>query len=111
MDGVTAALAYSLFLSIIYRGIARVFSNRLSSVGGFTLTYLMAIYIPIYASLARIAPPALFPLLLFQAFSATYFFVSSKDRAEDIVATINIYISTALSAFLLIVKISRILQL
>ncbi len=109
MDGVTAALVYSLFLSMIYRGVARIFSNRLSSAEGFTLTYLLAIYIPIYISLARISPLALFLLLLFQALLTIYIIFSNRYRARDSIAAINIYVSTALSTFLLIIRASRIL--
>lgn len=109
MDGVAAALMYSLFLSIIYRIIASALSDRLSSAEGFTLTYLVAIYVPIYISLARISLLAPFILLLFQALLTIYLIFSSGRRAKYLIATTNIYTSIALSTLLLIARASRIL--
>ncbi|MEM2204055.1 MAG: hypothetical protein QXI22_06850 [Sulfolobales archaeon] len=104
MDGATLALLYSLLLSLSYRAIVRVIANKLSSVEGFMLVYLIAIYAPIYISLAKASPLALLIPLSLHIFSIIYVINSRCDT--DFIIRTNVYASMAFILPLLIIGLS-----
>lgn len=104
MDGGTAALAYSLLLSLIHKHLFRILSNKLSSAGGFILTYLVAVYAPIYVLLARIFPLAISVLVLFHM-ASIMMVISSRSRDSKAIIAMNMHVSTAISILLIIMQI------
>jgi uncharacterized membrane protein len=104
VDGVVLALLYSLLLSLAYRAIVRVLTNKLSSVEGFMLVYLIAIYIPIYISLARTSPLAVLIPLSLHIFSIIY--VTNSRCDMDFIIRTNVYASIAFILPLLIIGLS-----
>lgn len=89
----------------MYRSISRILTDRLSSVGGFIITYLAAVYIPIYIVLAKMTLPAILIPATLHILSIIY---SITKRNSSPIA-VNVYASMLISASLLIFKISKLI--
>ncbi len=91
MESGEPGIIYSLVLSILYRPVLKLLNGKLSSLRGFLITYIIAVYTPITIYIARISTHmGMLLLIIGGAFLGAIAVSGERVLKKNIVLRLNI---------------------